>query len=374
MAIKQQKRTRTVRYFDYSLFIILIFLICFGLVMLYSTSSYSAALKKNDAAYYLKRQIMSVGIGFLLMTFTTFVPYRWWKKMAAVVYAVSLGLCAAVLVVGTEINGSKRWLYIGGFSFQPSEIAKIAVIIFLAALISRIPKQMADFKVVAKVLISVMPFVAVIGVNNLSTAIIILGIAILMVFVASPKYAHFVWIGLGGVGAAAAFLLVASYRVERIKVWLHPEDYDSGYQTLQGLYAIGSGGIFGKGLGESMQKLGFVPEAQNDMIFTIICEELGIFGAVCVIALFLLLLWRFMIIANNAADLFGSLLAVGIMAHVALQVILNIAVVTNTIPNTGVILPFISYGGTSISFLMAEMGLALSVSREIKFEASYEEN
>ena len=172
-----------------------------------------------------------------------------------------------------------------------------------------------------------------------------------------------------GVGFGAAFIMFESYRAERLKIWLHPEDYDKGYQTLQGLYAIGSGGLFGKGLGESMQKLGFVPEAQNDMIFSIICEELGLFGAICVILLFLLMIWRFMVIANNAPDLYGALIVVGVMAHVAIQVILNIAVVTNTIPNTGITLPFISYGGTSILFLLSEMGLALSVSRGIKLEA-----
>ena len=158
------------------------------------------------------------------------------------------------------------------------------------------------------------------------------------------------------------------YRAERIKIWLNPEDYEKGYQTLQGLYAIGSGKLFGKGLGESMQKLGFLPEAQNDMIFSIICEELGLFGAVCVILLFLLMLWRFMVIANNAPDLYGALLVVGIMAHISIQVILNIAVVTNSIPNTGITLPFISYGGTSVLFLLSEMGLALSVSRGIRLD------
>ena len=151
---------------------------------------------------------------------------------------------------------------------------------------------------------------------------------------------------------------------------LNPEEYEKGYQTLQGLYAIGSGGLFGKGLGASMQKLGFIPEAQNDMIFSVICEELGLFGATCLILLYLLLIWRFMIIANNAADLYGALIVVGIMAHIAIQVILNIAVVTNTMPNTGILLPFVSYGGTSIMFLLGEMGLALSVSRGIKFEVS----
>jgi cell division protein FtsW len=169
---------------------------------------------------------------------------------------------------------------------------------------------------------------------------------------------------------AVAFVMLAGYRSTRIEAWLHPETAgtDAVFQTMMGLYAIGSGGLFGKGLGESLQKLGNVPESQNDMIFTIICEELGLFGAICLILLFILLIWRMMVIANNARDLYGSLLVIGVMSHIAIQVILNIAVVTNSLPNTGVILPFISYGGTSIIFLMAEIGLVLSVSRGIRLE------
>lgn len=253
-------------------------------------------------------------------------------------------------------------------SFQPSEFAKIAVILFLAVLISRMPKQMKKFQTVIKVLLIVVPIVGVIAYNNLSTAIILLGIAVVMSFVASPKYAQFFALGGFGIAFGSIFIYLERYRAERIKIWLNPEDYEKGYQTLQGLYAIGSGKLFGKGLGESMQKLGFLPEAQNDMIFSIICEELGLFGAVCVILLFLLMLWRFMVIANNAPDLYGALLVVGIMAHISIQVILNIAVVTNSIPNTGITLPFISYGGTSVLFLLSEMGLALSVSRGIRLD------
>jgi cell division protein FtsW len=190
-----------------------------------------------------------------------------------------------------------------------------------------------------------------------------------MLFVASPRYLQFFLVGGGGAAFAVAFIVLAGYRGERITAWLDPEAAgDAGYQTMQALYAIGSGKLFGKGLGQSLQKLGNVPEAQNDMIFSIICEELGLFGAVCVILLFMLLLWRMMVIANNATDLYGALLMVGIMSHMAIQVILNIGVVTNTIPNTGVTLPFISYGGTSLVFLMAEMGLALSVSKGIRLE------
>ncbi|MEG1291986.1 MAG: FtsW/RodA/SpoVE family cell cycle protein, partial [Lachnospiraceae bacterium] len=183
-----------------------------------------------------------------------------------------------------------------------------------------------------------------------------------------PKYLQFILMGGAVVAFGVTFIMMESYRAERIMVWLNPEGNVKGYQTLQGLYAIGSGGLFGKGLGASMQKLGFVPEAQNDMIFSIICEELGLFGAVSVIFLFIILIWRLMIIANNAQDLYGALLVTGVLAHVSIQVILNIAVVTNTIPNTGISLPFISYGGTSVLFLLMEIGLALSVSKGIKLE------
>lgn len=208
-----------------------------------------------------------------------------------------------------------------------------------------------------------LPIVGLVGTNNLSTAIIILGIGVILIFVSNPKYLPFV--GIGGVGVLfiGIFLSMASYRLERIAIWRNPEKYEKGFQTIQGLYAIGSGGIFGKGLGSSLQKLGFVPEAQNDMIFSIICEETGLIGACLLILIFALLIWRLMVIATHARDLCGALIAAGIMGHMAIQVILNIAVVTNTIPNTGITLPFVSYGGTSVLFLMGEMGLALSVSR-----------
>ena len=367
----KQKR---VRYFDYSLLFIVIFLICFGLVMLYSTSSYNGEVKFDDAAYYLKRQLRATLLGFVCMFVVARIDYHFWKHFWLLAYLVALGLCVLVMFVGTEANGSKRWLDLKVISFQPSELAKLAIIVFLAVIISNAPKAMGNFRSLVKVILLALPMVGVVAIENLSTAVIILGISVALVFVSSPKYLQFILVAGGIAAAGAAFLLVSlldkdlAYRIERIAIWLEPENYAKGYQTLQGLYAIGSGGLFGKGLGASMQKLGFVPEAQNDMIFSIICEELGLFGAVCVILLFLLMIWRFMVIASNAADLYGALLVTGIMAHVAIQVILNIAVVTNTIPNTGISLPFISYGGTSVLFLMAEMGLALSVSRGIQFE------
>ena len=365
---ESKSETKERKYFDYSLLLIVIFLVCFGLIMLYSTSAYNATLKFNNPTFYLKQQIKATLIGIVGMAVIARIDYRIWAKLSPLAYIGAIGLSTLVLFIGDEYNGSKRWLSIGPLSFQPAEFAKIAIIIFVAYLISKAPKSISKFSTMVKIILIVAPIVGLVAVNNLSSAIIILGIAVIMIFVSSPKYAQFMALGLIGVVGMAGFLLFASYRVERLKVWLSPEDYDKGFQTLQGLYAIGSGGLFGKGLGESMQKLGFVPEAQNDMIFSIICEELGLFGAICVIILFVLLIWRFMIISTNASDLFGSLIVVGIMGHIAIQVILNIAVVTNSIPNTGVTLPFISYGGTSICFLLAEMGLALSVSRGIRFD------
>ena len=214
----------------------------------------------------------------------------------------------------------------------------------------------------------VLPIVGIVGIENLSTCIILLAISFIMIFVATPLYKPF--LGLIGIGVAGAVLLILTqgYRMERITVWLDPASSDKGEQTMQGLYAIGSGGLFGKGLGQSMQKLGFLPEANNDMIFSVICEELGLFGALCVLALFFALLWRFMVIAINAPDLYGSMLVIGVIAHIGIQVFINIAVATNTMPNTGIPLPFISYGGSSLVFLLLEMGLVLSVSRYIKIK------
>lgn len=367
---EKEKKEKPIRYFDYSLLFLIIFLLCFGLVMLYSTSSYYGSTRFGDAAYYVKKQLFATSLGLVAMIIVSRIPYRFWMKFSGLAYIMALGLCTAVIFIGTEAKGQSRWIYIGPLSFQPSEFAKLAVILFLALVIYKTSKQIADFKALVKVMALVLPIVGVVAYNNLSTAIIILGVAVCMLFVASPKYSHFLFMAVAVLVVGVVFILAAAYRAERIQVWLNPEEYEKGYQTLQGLYAIGSGGLFGKGLGESMQKLGFIPEAQNDMIFSVICEELGLFGAVALILLYLLLIWRFMIIASNAADLYGALIVVGVMAHISIQVVLNIAVVTNTIPNTGISLPFISYGGTSILFLLSEMGLVLSVSRGIKFEVT----
>lgn len=374
MARRRKDGKKATAYFDYNLLFILIFLLCFGLVMLYSSSSYTSANLYDDSAHYLKLQFRNILVGVIPMYFFAKVDYHFWKKFCFFAYFCSFALCVLVMFpipgLTRSSHGQSRWLNLGPLSFQPSELAKLAVIIFLAMLIERIPKKLGNFSSIIKVMVIMFPLFAVIAYSNLSTAVIVFGIAVCMLFVASPKYKQFVIVGAAGVSFVVAFIMLASYRSGRVQAWLHPETAgDDGYQTLQGLYAIGSGKLFGKGLGESLQKMGNVPESQNDMIFTIICEELGLFGAICVILLYVLLLWRMMVIANNAKDLYGALLVTGVMSHIAIQVILNIAVVTNTIPNTGVILPFISYGGTSLVFLMAEMGLALSVSKGIRLES-----
>lgn len=371
---KRKRGEKGTTYFDYNLLFIIIFLLCFGLVMLYSSSSYVAANTYGDSAHYLKQQVRNILIGTIALVCMAKIDYHVWKRFVGLAYISALFLNFIVMFpipgLTRASHGKSRWLNLGPVSFQPSEFAKVAIIIFLAVLIERSAKNMVKFSSVIKVLVILSPILLCVAKGNLSTAVIIFGIAVCMLFVASPKYAQFFAVGIGGVAFVVVFIVLESYRGGRVQAWLHPETAgDSGYQTMQGLYAIGSGKLFGKGLGESLQKLGNVPESQNDMIFTIICEELGLFGAVCVILLFMLLLWRMMVIANNAKDLYGALIVTGIMSHIAIQVILNIAVVTNTIPNTGVILPFISYGGTSLVFLMAEMGLALSVSKGIRLES-----
>jgi cell division protein FtsW len=387
MERRQGKRTeKTRRYYDYSLLFIIIFLSCFGLIMIYSSSAYVAEMKFSDGSiHFLKRQALISAASFVVMLAISKMNYHFFAKFAVLGYGAAV-LCMILVnftPLGIERNGQKRWLGVSeSLSFQPTELVKVAVILALACLIVLYVKRkkMDEWGTIfLMVFVTAVPGLLVL-MNNLSSGIIILGIGFTMVFVASRKKLRFaVVVGLGVVAVVAALQLgdklvemgvLESYQLDRIHVWRSPESYplEGGYQVLQGLYAIGSGGIFGKGLGNSIQKLSFVPEAQNDMIFSIICEELGLFGAACLILLFLFMIWRFMVIANNAPDLLGSMIVVGVMAHIAIQVILNIAVITNTIPNTGITLPFISYGGTSVLFLMVEMGMVLSVSNQIKIE------
>lgn len=381
--VRKKKKGQTEYFFDYSLLFIVLFLLGFGLIMVYSASSYEAFEDYNDSAYYMKKQLVANILGLVAMIVVANIPYHFWEKFAVLGYVVSVGLILMVLTpLGVESHGARRWISIPGigFNLQPAEVAKLCMILFLATLVCKMGKSVRTMKGFLIMMIVPLPIVLMIWkiTDNLSSAIIVLGIALLMVFVASPDYKKFIIMGLIGVAAVAAIVFaivnagdsVEGFRSARIQAWLDPESQaqDKGFQTLQALYAIGSGGIWGKGLGQSMQKLSFLPEAQNDMIFSIICEELGLFGAIAIILMFIMLLWRMMVIANNAPDLFGALLVVGVMGHIAIQAILNIAVVTNTIPNTGISLPFISYGGSSVVFLLIEIGLVLSVAKRIQLK------
>lgn len=379
--LRRRTRGQQESFFDYTLLFIVLFLLAFGLVMLYSTSSYDGSSQQGDPAFYLKRQLLSTIIGMVAMIVVANIPYHFWEHFAVLGYVVSIIMILLIIPFGYEANGAKRWLRVAGMSIQPAEVAKLGMILFLASLICRMGRNIRTGKGFLIVLMIPMPICLLVWkiTENMSSAIIIFGIAVLMLFVSSPDYKRFILLGLAGVAVCvlAVFVIVSladsgslGVRGTRILAWLDPEAYASGkgFQTLQALYAIGSGGILGKGLGQSMQKLGFLPEAQNDMIFSIICEELGLFGAISILLLFILLIWRFMVIANNASDLFGALLVVGVMGHIAIQVILNVAVVTNTIPNTGISLPFISYGGSSVLFLLTEIGIVLSVGRGIRLK------
>ena len=369
-------------YFDYNLLASVILLTCFGLVMLYSTSAYRASLgvNGNDMEYFGKQAGISVA-AFVMALVISRIDYHFIAKFAYVIYAGSMVLLVATKFVGRTINGARRWIYIGPISFQTAELAKVAIILFIPVLIVRYIGKFKQLRYPIGIFSAgaATAFFTYYFTENLSTAIIILGIATLLIFIAHPKTKPFVALFAGGavlITAAVQYITrylanTDSFRLRRIQVWLSPESYASegGYQVMQALYAIGSGGLLGKGLGNSAQKLYALPEAQNDMIFSIICEELGVFGAGMLILLFIVLLYRLLFIAENAPDLLGSLIVTGVFVHISLQVILNIAVVINLIPTTGITLPFVSYGGTSILFLMSEIALALSVSRQIKFRS-----
>ena len=357
------KRPAKKHTYDDTLLVTVLILVLVGLILLTSTSAYNGRVKFHDSYYYLKKQGLATVLGMAGMLWIARIDYHRWIPLAVPGYLAAIGLSIAVMAFGKEYNGSKRWLSLGPFSFQPSEFAKVAVILFLAWLINRNVKKISKLRIMSGMMLSILPVVGLVGASNLSTAIIILGIGGILIFVSNPGYLEFIGLGSAGAGFIAVFLAAESYRLERLAIWRNPEKYEKGFQTIQGLYAIGSGGIFGRGFGNSLQKLGFVPEAQNDMIFSIICEEMGAAGAIFLIFLFAMLLWRLGVAAMHAKDLAGALICCGIMGHLALQVILNIAVVTNTIPNTGITLPFISYGGTSAVFLLGEMGLAMNVGK-----------
>lgn len=371
--MEKNKKINT-SYFDYSLLFMTVFMICFGLVMLYSASSFEAAMELGSATFYIQKQIISVVVGSIAMLVLVKLDYHIFKNgtLALAIYVFGLFLPFVVLTpLGVEANGAKRWINLG-MSIQVCEIVKVCVIIFMAFIIDRVSKRLKNFGTyfICLMFVGVCAAIVMKVTSDLSSAIVIGAIGVVMLFVACRKILYTMFSVVCASIVAVLAVISEDYRMDRVRAWLDPMKYKKGegYQILQSLYSLGSGGIFGKGLGKGIQKLGYVPEAQNDMIFTVICEELGVIGGIAVICMFVFLVYRFLIIASNAPDLFGSMLVIGVMAHISVQTLLNIAVVSNLMPNTGVTLPFMSYGGSSIICLMAEIGIVLSVSKRIRYD------
>lgn len=350
-------------------------LLTIGLVMLFS-ASYAYSLEYYGSSYkFITQQLLFALVGLVAMYALSRIDYHFWRKFAVFLYIATLVILAALLIMPPMIPGLdvKRWLVIGSFSFQPSEIAKFAVILLFSSVISANYKKMGEIKfVLFLAFLLALPCGLIVLEPHLSATILVFSIGIVLMVIGGIKKKIIVLgggaaVGLVGVAIVSGFI---SYGSDRIKYWLNPwlDPVGKGFQTIQSLLAIGSGGILGRGFGQSRQKYLWVPEPHNDFIFSIVCEELGLIGAMVIIILFALLVWRGFTIAMHAPDKFGSLLALGLTVQVGIQAILNIWVVTNTMPNTGISLPFFSYGGTSLFMLLAEMGIVLSVSRSSAIE------
>lgn len=369
--IPRVNKTNKLKSIDFTFATVVLLLLAYGLIMVFSASSASAHYRMGDTFYFIKRQALWAVIGLGAMAFLSYVPYKVYYKFALPILGGAVILLVAVLTpLGVEVNGAQRWLGFGPFTFQPSELAKFALIIFLAKSLSEnddiVKKSWGGFALYMGI-IGIVAGLVIIE-PHMSGAVLIAGVGVIMLFAAGAKMSHLSVLAVIGVIGAFILAIAAPYRLERLTSFLDPfaDPSDTGFQVVQSFYAIGSGGFFGLGLGQSRQKFLYLPEPQNDFIFSIICEELGFFGALLVIVLFAVLIWKGVRIALRAPDAFSSLLVSGITAIIGMQAILNIAVVTGSMPNTGVPLPFFSYGGTSLFIILCSMGIVLNVTRHIK--------
>ncbi len=371
---------------DAILIAVILLIVGFGIIMVYSASFYYATVRGNAPSAFAIKQLVIGIVGIVVMFGVTFAfNYRILSNMvlASGLYVLSLILSISVLFIGKTINGATRWIDLGFTRFQPSEIAKIGVIIMLSAYIIKHRKEMKKFKYIIRAWGIVLLPTGIVAIENLSSAIVVFFIGIMIIFITSSKVWYYMVFALIGVGLAAGVYSLAmttepgqelttpivkdilkSYRLDRIRVWKDPwlDPKDKGYQPIQSLYAVGSGGIFGVGLGKGIQKQGFLPEPHNDIIFAVICEELGLVGAITLLLGYAILVVRGLVIAVRATDYFGTLVAVGISSMVGIQVLINVAVNTNTIPTTGMQLPLVSYGGTALAVLLGTLGILLNIS------------
>ena len=366
---KEDPRPAAGNSVDYPFLFLVLLLLAVGLIMLYSASF---AQSEYDTGYeistkYLQKQAVCAAMGLAAMYFFSRIPAQLWYRFAWLLYGISIALLLSVLVVGQEVNGAKRWISIAGLQFQPSEVAKFTMILLFARLTRNYGQDARQFR------FGVMGFgMALLGIlvplaleKHLSAIMLMGMVAVVMMFVAGTQVR---WL-LAGAGAAAVFVVLyitfMGYAGDRVTAWLHPEQDpgDTGYQILQSLYAIGSGGIFGLGFGKSRQKYLYLPFQYNDYIFAICCEELGLMGAAAIVVLFSMTILRGYWIALHARDRFSTVLATGLVTLIAVQTVLNLCVVTNLLPSTGIALPFFSYGGTALAVNLGEMGIVLQISR-----------
>ncbi len=346
---------------DYTLLITILLLLALGLIMVLSASSPTSLAESGNSYKYFIKQAIFAGLGLGAMYFISKIDYRFYKRFYKIAYIASIVLFILVLVIGKRINGAKRWIYLTEtLSFQPSELVKFFMIIFYAAILTKNRKELGNFlKGWGKHLAFLIPVIGLLLLQpHFSASIVIIGICVVMMIIAGCKPMQIVIPGLGlGIPALIGLVIYEPYRLTRVMTFLNPwqDELGDGWQVIQSLYAIGSGGIFGAGLGQSKQKYLYLPEPQNDFIFSVLAEELGFVGCVFVIVLFAILIWRGILIAMKAPDMFGSLVAVGITSLIGIQVMINIAVVTSSMPATGMPLPFFSYGGTALFIILCQM-------------------
>ncbi|NQD64578.1 stage V sporulation protein E [Bacillus haikouensis] len=354
---------------DFILIMVTLTLLAVGLIMVYSASAVWADYKFDDSFFFAKRQLLFAAVGVFAMFFIMNVEYWTWKNWAKVLIIICFVLLVLVLIPGIGVlrNGSRSWIGVGAFSIQPSEFMKLAMIAFLAKYLSENQRYITSFRkgILPSLLLVFSAFGMIMLQPDLGTGTVMVGTCVVMIFISGARVMHFAWLGIAGLAGFAALVLSAPYRIKRITSFLDPweDPLNSGFQIIQSLYAIGPGGLFGLGLGESRQKFFYLPEPQNDFIFAILAEELGFIGGTFVLLLFSLILWRGIRIALGAPDLFGSFLAVGIVSMIAIQVMINVGVVTGLMPVTGITLPFLSYGGSSLTLMLMAVGVLLNISR-----------
>lgn len=371
---KQTKKSAKHASLDYVFLILVLTILTFGLVMLFSASYAYDYYHEGNSFYHISRQLVFAILGIVVMLVLSHIDYHIFIRFSLLIYAITL-LCLVIVLFMRPMNGARRWIVVGPLTFQPSEIAKFAVAVMFARWIELYSDKMKTFRFgIVPFIVILLPIVGLMVIEpHLSGTILVLLMAMIMMIVGG---ANLKWFGVAAIAGCALIAVVVMipgvipYAMSRIQYWIDPfsDAQGKGFQTIQSLYAIGTGGLMGRGLGQSRQKHLYIPEPHNDFVFSIVCEELGFVGATLIIILFVLLVWRGYVIAMRAKDKFGAILAIGLTSQVGIQALLNIAVVTNTIPNTGISMPFFSSGGTSLVMLLAEMGIILSVSRSSTLE------